>query len=101
MEIELNKSELSDLETFCKLNGLNIEQFVKKCYISGFAIEKYGLLGEEKEKIIYVVDEEKIKSYEYQMSVMGKELDDCNKKRKMLEETLSKLREELVNLKNS
>jgi hypothetical protein len=41
-----NKKIVQDLSTYCELNNIqNIDGFIKKCFESGFNIEKYGLLG--------------------------------------------------------
>lgn len=93
MELELNKEELKDLETFCSVNGLNTYEFIKKCYICGFNIEKYGLLGEENVKSVEIAElENKIKDLE-------DKLESSIKKRKMLEETILNLKAELSNFK--
>jgi hypothetical protein len=43
--ITLTPQELKDLESYCKLNGFEVEKVVKDSYLQGFRIEKYGLLG--------------------------------------------------------
>jgi len=43
--ITLTSQELKDLESYCKLNGFEVEKVVKESYLQGFRIEKYGLLG--------------------------------------------------------
>ena len=43
--IILTPQELKDLESYCKLNGFDVEKVVKDSYLQGFRIEKYGLLG--------------------------------------------------------
>jgi hypothetical protein len=40
----LSKTELQDLESFCKLNNLDVDLVLKNSYLQGFRIEKYGLL---------------------------------------------------------
>lgn len=41
-----NKTILKSISEYCKLNGIeDIDGFIKKCFQSGFNIEKYGLLG--------------------------------------------------------
>ena len=53
--LTLNKDELKDLESYCALNKLNIDDVIKKSYLQGYHIEKYGLLGElgvAQEKIV-------------------------------------------------
>ena len=56
MEYKLNLSntENKDLISYCNLNDLRISEVIKKSYLEGFNIERYGLLnvGGEKEKII-------------------------------------------------
>jgi len=43
--INLSKKQLKDVEEFCKLNKIeNVEEFLFKCFIGGYEIEKYGLL---------------------------------------------------------
>jgi hypothetical protein len=43
--IVLSSTELKDLESYCKLNGLDVDQVVRGAYLQGFRIEKYGLLS--------------------------------------------------------
>ena len=43
--IVLTKEELKDLESFCALNGLDIDTLIKDSFKQGYRIEKYGLLG--------------------------------------------------------
>jgi len=43
--IDLTKQELKDIESFCKLNELEKEKFIKECFMQGYYIEKHGLLG--------------------------------------------------------
>jgi len=41
-----NKTILKSVSEYCKLNGIeDIDGFIKKCFDTGFNIEKYGLLG--------------------------------------------------------
>jgi hypothetical protein len=59
----LSKTELQDLESYCKLNNLDVDLVIKDSYLQGFRIEKYGLLGassEVKEKIVEVIKEKLI-----------------------------------------
>ena len=78
ININFTKSELKDLESYCKLNGLSNEEIIKKCYLEGFLIEKYGLLSGsgntiEKEVIkeiikyveVPVVEEKEVVKIEY------------------------------------
>jgi peptidoglycan hydrolase CwlO-like protein len=99
MDLSLNRQELIDLETFCLANGLGILEFTKKCYIIGFNIERYGLLNQE--KVIEVTDPEELKNLENKIMDLEKKLDDCNNKRKMLEETNFNLKKEISNFKNN
>jgi len=64
--INLTSKELKDLKTFCDLNEIDIDQFIKECFKKGYQIEKYGLLTtddgqqvvfEEKEVIKEVIKE--------------------------------------------
>ena len=43
--IVLSSTELKDVESYCKLNGLDVDQVVREAYLQGFRIEKYGLLS--------------------------------------------------------
>lgn len=43
--IILTPQESKDLESYCKLNGFEVEKVLKDSYLQGFRIEKYGLLG--------------------------------------------------------
>ena len=45
IKFELSSSEYKDLTSYCKLNNLNPDLIVKKSYLEGFRIEKYGLLS--------------------------------------------------------
>jgi len=51
-KLVLSKSENQDLISYCNLNDLRISEVIKKSYLEGFNIERYGLLnvGGEKEK---------------------------------------------------
>lgn len=43
--INLTRKQLKDVEEFCKLNKIeNVEEFLLKCFVEGYEIEKYGLL---------------------------------------------------------
>jgi hypothetical protein len=53
IKIDLTTNEQKDLRGYCKLNKLDETEIVKKSYLEGFQIEKYGLLsktGGEQEK---------------------------------------------------
>jgi hypothetical protein len=43
--INLTNKEYKELKQFCDLNGLSEEDVLKKSYLQGFRIEKYGLLS--------------------------------------------------------
>jgi DNA repair exonuclease SbcCD ATPase subunit len=43
--LNLNPKEYQDLIKYCEINELTIDDIVKKSYLEGFMIEKYGLLG--------------------------------------------------------
>ena len=52
MEIKLTHSQLTSVQEYCKLNNIeDIDKFIIKCYTDGFNILKYGLLGNNSEKI--------------------------------------------------
>ena len=46
------KTELQDLEAYCKLNNLDVDKVIKDSYLQGFRIEKYGLLNSNVANII-------------------------------------------------
>lgn len=52
MEIKLTHSQLSSVNEYCKLNNIeDVDKFITKCYTDGYNIQKYGLLGDDSEKI--------------------------------------------------
>jgi len=53
MEYKLNltSTENKDLVGYCNLNDLRISEIIKKSYLNGFNIERYGLLGDDSKKI--------------------------------------------------
>lgn len=64
--INFTSKELKDIKSFCDLNEIDIDQFIKECFKKGYQIEKYGLLTtddgqqvvfEEKEVIKEVIKE--------------------------------------------
>ena len=61
-----NKKTIKSLTEYCELNNIeDIDGFIKKCFDSGFSIEKYGLLGEtlnedEKDLKTDVVEEKQL-----------------------------------------
>ena len=51
-EIKLTHSQLKSVQEYCKLNNIeDVNKFISKCYVDGFNIKKYGLLGDDSEKI--------------------------------------------------
>ena len=67
MEIKINltTNEQKDLKSYCKLNELDETEIVKKSYLEGFKIEKYGLLGntggvQEKQVVKEVIVEKRV-----------------------------------------
>ncbi len=54
-QIQLTTNQFKSVQEFCKLNKIeNIDEFITKCFTSGFNIEKYGLLnsGVKNEKLV-------------------------------------------------
>ena len=63
--LELDSKQYKDLTRYCELNKFVPEDIVKKSYLEGFTIEKYGLLSgtggvKEKELIKEVVVEKRV-----------------------------------------
>ena len=63
--LNLNSKEYKDLTRYCELNKFVPEDIVKKSYLEGFMIEKYGLLGntggvQEKEVVKEVIVEKRV-----------------------------------------
>lgn len=59
-QILLTNSQTKSIKEYCKLNNItNIDDFIMKCFTSGFNIEKYGLLDGESE--VRVIEKEVIK----------------------------------------
>jgi hypothetical protein len=51
-QINLTTSQLKSVQEYCKLNNVeDIDKFISKCFTEGFNIKKYGLLGDDSEKI--------------------------------------------------
>lgn len=42
--VNFNSEELRNITSFCKLNELDVTEFIKSCFDKGYQIEKYGLL---------------------------------------------------------
>ena len=52
MGIKLTTSQLKSVQEYCKLNNIeDVDKFISKCYVEGFNIKKYGLLGDDSGKI--------------------------------------------------
>jgi hypothetical protein len=50
--IKLTTSQLTSVQEYCKLNNIeDVNKFISKCFVDGFNISKYGLLGDDSEKI--------------------------------------------------
>jgi hypothetical protein len=65
IKIDLTTNEQKDLRGYCKLNKLDETEIVKKSYLEGFKIEKYGLLGntggvQEKQVVKEVIVEKRV-----------------------------------------
>ena len=63
--LELDPKQYKDLSRYCELNKLIPEDIVKKSYLEGFMIEKYGLLSkmggeQEKQVEIEVIREKRV-----------------------------------------
>ena len=63
-KLNLSSSENKDLISFCNLNDLRISEVVKKSYLEGFNIERYGLLNvggtQEKQVVKEVIVEKRV-----------------------------------------
>ena len=58
-KISLNKQNQKDLTDYCKLNNIeDVDKFFQKCFKRGYDIERYGLIGNNTEKIIEYVEKE-------------------------------------------
>lgn len=52
LQIKLTHNQLKSVQEYCKLNNIeDVDKFISKCYVDGFNISKYGLLGDDSEKI--------------------------------------------------
>ena len=52
MEIKITSTQLTSVQEYCKLNNIeDVDKFITKCYVDGFNIKKYGLLGDDSRKI--------------------------------------------------
>ena len=55
----LDKQNQKELIEYCKLNNIeDTNKFFQKCFKRGYDIERYGLIGDNTEKIIEYVDKE-------------------------------------------
>jgi hypothetical protein len=70
LKLNLNLNEQKDLMGYCDLNKLDPNETIKKCYLNGFMIEKYGLLGASGEVIEKIVEKEVIKYVEVPKEVI-------------------------------
>lgn len=121
--LTLNKQSQKDLTDYCKLNNIeDVEMFFQQCFKQGFDIKKYGLIGENNERVIEYIEKEVpievikyvekeiikevpieiIKEIEKEVIVQKevpieiiKEVEKPNDKMGMLQETLMKLRKEI------
>lgn len=59
--IQVSKDEYKDIVSYCELNKFNIDDIVKKSFLEGFRIEKYGLLNSKSQIIEKEVVKEIIK----------------------------------------
>ena len=65
INLELDSKQYKDLTRYCELNKFVPEDIVKKSYLEGFMIEKYGLLGntggvQEKEVVKEVIVKKRV-----------------------------------------
>jgi chaperonin cofactor prefoldin len=61
IKILLTKDEYKDVVSYCELNKFNMDNIIKKSFLEGFRIEKYGLLNSKSEIIEREVIKEIIK----------------------------------------
>jgi hypothetical protein len=60
MNINLTNTQIKDIQEYCKLNNIeDIDFFICSCFIQGYNIKKYGMLGGERiiEKEVEVIKE--------------------------------------------
>jgi hypothetical protein len=106
LTIELNKTDSSDIQSFCGLNEItDIEGFSLLCLRKGFYIEKYGLLNQgnlpevidrEFEKEVVVEDNSKIEELQNEIYILKGKLEnqkevECGK----LQDTIMELNRQL------
>ena len=57
--LTLNKQNQKDLTDYCKLNNIeDVDKFFQQCFKQGFDIKKYGLLGENNERVVEYIEKE-------------------------------------------
>jgi hypothetical protein len=60
MNINLTNTQIKDIQEYCKLNNIeDVDFFIRSCFIQGYNIKKYGMLGGERiiEKEVEVIKE--------------------------------------------
>jgi hypothetical protein len=121
-----NKSTTETITKFCQLNNLeDVDGFILKCFRRGFDIERYGLLSDDEperveqvevikyiereiikevpvEKIVTKIEYIRDKKFEKELDELRQTLDNKtnNEENRMLQETLQKLRKELIEKNN-
>lgn len=68
VKIEINKDEYKELVTYCELNNLDVVQIVRKCFLEGYRIEKYGLLSNSNKRepeVQYIETVKEVPKIEY------------------------------------
>jgi hypothetical protein len=121
--LTLNKQNQKDLTDYCKLNNIeDIDKFFQQCFKQGFDIKKYGLIGENNERVIEYIEKEVIVEVIKEVPIESKifvpnevivekivqvpievekivekivQVEKPNDKMGMLQETLMKLRKEI------
>jgi len=68
VKFEIGRSDYNDLAAYCSLNNVDIKDIIKKSYLEGFRIEKYGLLNPKSE--VKEVIKEIIKTVEVPVEVI-------------------------------
>ena len=114
-QIKLTDSQLKSVKEYCKLNNIeDVDKFIIICFVNGFNTTKYGLLGDDREpnvvekevirevtvEVIKYVDREVIDEVPVLTIDKIGDKPEPNDKVKLLQETLQKLRKELID-KNS
>jgi len=57
--LTLNKQTQKELTDYCKLNDIeDVDKFFQQCFKQGFDIKKYGLLGENNERVVEYIEKE-------------------------------------------